>query len=217
MIDFVGQTGHLPDFHSHSLVLLHVHVLAFRLGRALAAAEVRIARSHVFIIPILPLNQLFAIAQNLLGAEPVIRRQRHEDNVHVRRRLVHVDGRRQDGALVLLAAQKVERALIIGADVLRGFSVEIACADGEQHLDEPDAVRAHAAVGLPDLSLRLRAVMLRRENQIGVQMCPRGVDVGIAGVGFFCALVVGLNPADFRAFVFGEAHDGEMAQGDSSL
>ena len=52
---------------------------------------------------------------------------------------------------------------------------------------------------------------------MGVQMCPRGVDVGIAGVGFFCALVVGLNPADFRAFVFGEAHDGEMAQDDSSL
>ena len=53
--------------------------------------------------------------------------------------------------------------------------------------------------------------------QMGVQMRPRGVDVGIAGVGFLGALIVGLNPADFRAFIFGEAHDGEMAQDDSSL
>ena len=90
---------------------------------------------------------------------------------------------------------------------------------GEQDLHHPDAVLPGSAASGADLALSLSSVFARWLDEVEVVFAAGLVNVGVAGVFFFSALVVGLDICDLGAFVLGEAHDGvvRLCQGQPSL
>ena len=90
---------------------------------------------------------------------------------------------------------------------------------GEQNLHYPDTILPSAATRGADLPLGLGPVPLGWLNQMEVVLAAGKVNVGITGVFFFPALVMGLDIRDLGAFVLGEAHDGvvRLCQGQPSL
>lgn len=65
----------------------------------------------------------------------------------------------------------------------------------------PHTVGACAAAFLCDLFFGLCAVLALRRYQMEIQMAEGGVNVGIAGILLFGALVVGFDVADLRSLV----------------
>ena len=66
------------------------------------------------------------------------------------------------------------------------------------------------AAGSTDLSLGLGPVALGRLDQVEVLLAAGEVNIGVAGVLFFSALVMGLDVGDLRPLVLGKAHDGVL-------
>ena len=163
---------------------------------------------HVPVEIVLPLNQLLAVADDFLGGQTVVRREGHEGYVHVRGFFVQVNHRGKDGFRPLALGQKVQGMAEIGADFLRGLAAKELGAAGHQGFHQADAVRPGAAACLGDLAFRLRPVMSARFYQVDVQVAAAGIHIRVAGVAFLGALVVGLDPADLRALVLGEAQNG---------
>ena len=69
------------------------------------------------------------------------------------------------------------------------------------------------------LSIFRCAVSAWRFNEVEVVLAAGEVNIRIAGVAFFPALVMGLDIRDLGAFVLGEAHDGvvRLCQGQPSF
>ena len=90
---------------------------------------------------------------------------------------------------------------------------------GEHHLYHPDAVLPGAAASSTDLPLGLGSVSARWLNQVEIVFAAGEVNIRVAGVVFFPALVMGLDIRDLGAFALGEAHDGvvRLCQGQPSL
>ena len=182
-------------------------MIASRLAGALSAFQLRILADHVLPVIILPLNEPFPVAYDLLGAEPAILCQRDEGDVHVRRLFVHVYHRRHKGFRLLVLLQKGERVPEILFNLLIRFVLKKLRAAGDQRLNQPHAVCSGTAASLGNLPFCLCPITVRRCNQVEIQVTSAGIHVGIACVFLFCALVVSLNPADLRPFVFGKSHD----------
>jgi hypothetical protein len=156
---------------------------------------------------VLPLDQLLSVADDLFGAEPAIRRERDKAQVQMRRFLVHVDNSGDDRAGVLLLLDKVKGVLKIGFDLAALHALEYFRAGRDQGFDHADTVLSGTASGSGDLPLDLGAVLVRGFDQVKVALAAAGVYVGIAGVLLLGALVVGLDAADLRPLVLGEAQD----------
>ena len=83
-----------------------------------APAKVRVALRHVFVVLILPLNQLLPVADDILGTEPLVLRQGHKDHVHVGRTLIHMYNSGHDGSRMLVLLQKFQRVRVVGTDFI---------------------------------------------------------------------------------------------------
>ena len=64
-----------------------------------------------------------------------------------------------------------------------------------------------AAAGGADLPLGFGPVPLGRVDQVKVMLAAGKVNIGVAGVLFFSAFVMGFDVGDLRPLVLGEAHD----------
>ena len=86
---------------------------------------------------------------------------------------------------------------------------ELRCG-GEHYFHHSDAVRPGAAAGNADLPLGLSPVTLGRLDQVEVVLATGAVNIGVAGVLFFSALIMSLDVGYLRPLVLGEAHDGVL-------
>ena len=86
---------------------------------------------------------------------------------------------------------------------------EFRCG-GEQDFHQPDTVLPGAAASGTDLPLGLGPVTLGRLDQVKVVLAAGKVNIWVAGILLFSALVMGLDVGDLWPLVFGEAHDGVL-------
>ena len=172
---------------------------------AFATLQVGIFLDHVLPEPVLPLCQFLLVADDFLGTEPPIRRQRDKRKVHMRRFLVHMHHGGYDRFRVLVFPNKVQRLGEIGLDFTLFLAFEELRAGRHESLHHAHAVRPRAAANLCDLLFRLGAVLALGRHQMEVEVTAGRVHVGIAGVFLLGALVVGLDVPDFRPFVLGKA------------
>ena len=77
----------------------------------------------------------------------------------------------------------------------------------EQRLDHTDTIFPGTASGGRNLPFRFRPVLAGRFDKMEVVLASAGIHIGIAGVLFLCALVMGLDIADFRPLVFCKSHN----------
>ena len=157
---------------------------------------------------VLPAAQLLPVADDVLGAEPLIRCQRDKTKVHMGRSLVHMHHCGDHGLLRLMFAEKVQRFLKESPDFFYAFVFEELVGCGEDGFHHADAVGTGAATRFLDLLLRFRPVSSLGGDQVKVQVRTAGINVRVAGIFLFGAFVVAFDPADFRAFVFGKTHNG---------
>lgn len=75
---------------------------------------------------------------------------------------------------------------------------ELRCS-GEQHLYHPDTVLSGAASSGADLALSLSPVTLGWFDQVEVMLAAGEVNIGITGVSFFSAFVMGFDVGDLWA------------------
>ena len=132
----------------------------------------------------------------------------------MRRLLVHMHHGRDDCFFGLILLQEVECFFKVLPDLLPDFGQLLALKEfrcgGEQDFHQPNTVLPGAAAGGADLPLGLGPVPLGRLDQVEVVLAAGKVNIGITGVLFFSALVMGLDVGDLRPLVFGEAHDGVL-------
>lgn len=114
----VSQLCHFPDVPGESLELLYVHMCAACPCGSFAPAKVRVALRHVFVVLILPLNQLLPVADDILGTEPLVLRQGHKNHMHVGRALIHMYNSGHDGSRMLVLLQKFQRVRVVGTDFI---------------------------------------------------------------------------------------------------
>ena len=106
--------------------------------------------------------------------------------------------------------KEAERFFKVAPDFGQLLVFEDFRCGGEQNLHHPDAVRPGAAAGNADLPLGLSPVTLGRLDQVEVVLAAGAVNIRVAGILFFGALIVGLNARYLRPLVLGEAHDGVL-------
>ena len=133
--------------------------------------------------------------------------------------LVHMHHGGDDRFSRLILLKEAERFFKVAPDFGQLLAIEELRRGGEQNLHHPDAVRPGAAAGSLDLTLSLCPVTLGRLDQVEVVLAAGAVNIRVAGILFFGALIVGLNVGYLRPLVLGEAHDGvlRLAQGRPSL
>ena len=180
------------------------------LAGTLAPLQIGVFFDHMLPKPVLPLRQLLLVADNLLGAEPPVLRQRDKRKVHMGRFLVHMHHGGYDGFRVLVLLNKVQRLLKIGFDLALFLTLEELRAGRHQRFHHAHAVRACTAASVLDLSLCLCPVFLFRRNQVKIQVAAALVDVWIAGVILFGSLIVCFNIGNFRSFVLGKSENGKL-------
>ena len=185
-------------------------VVAPGFAGALAALQIWVFLDHVLPEPVLPLRQLLLVADDLLGAEPPVRRQRDERKVHMRRFLVHMHHGGYNRFRVLVFPNEVQRLLKIGSDLRLLLALEKLRAGRHQRFHHAHAVRSRAAARLRDLLFHLGAVLALRRHQMEVQVAAGRVHVGIAGVFLLGALVVRLDVPDLWPLVLGKAENGVL-------
>ena len=177
---------------------------------AFAAFQIGIFFDHVLPKSVLPLRQLLLVADDFLGAEPSVLRQRDKAKVHMGRFLVHMHHGGYNGFRVLVFPDEVQRLLKIGFDLDFLLTLEELRAGCHQRLHHAHAVRPRAAARLRDLLFRLGAVLALGRHQMEIEVTAGRVHVWIAGVLLLGALVVGLNMPDFRPLIFGKAENGVL-------
>ena len=135
------------------------------------------------------------------------------------RLLVHMHHGGDDRFFGLVLLQEAERFFKIPPDLRQLLILKEVRRGSEQHLHHPDAVLPGAAARRLDLAFRLGPVTLGRLNEVEVLLAAGEVNVGVAGVFLFPALVVGLDVGDLWPLVFGKAHNGvlQLAQGQPSF
>ena len=212
LLALLGEVGHLLEDTRRDMVTA-------RLACALAALQVGVLLDHVFPELVLPPGQLLFVAYDLLGAESAIWCQGDKRKVHMGRLLVHMHHGRNDSFSGLVLYKETEGFLKKLPDFGQLLALEKIRRGGEHHFHHLDAVRSGAAAGGLDLTLGLCPIPAGWLDEVKIVLAAGKVDVGVAGVFFFPALVMGLDVRDLGAFVLGEAHDGVvwLCQGQPSL
>ena len=180
------------------------------LACALTALQVGVFFDHVFPELVLPPGQLLFVAYDLLGAESAIWCQGDKRKVHMGCFLIHMHHGGNDSFSGLVLYKEVERFLKILPDFGQLLALEELRRGGEQDFHHPNAVFSGAAPSGADLELSLSPVPLGRLNQVEVLLAAGEVNIGITGVSFFSAFVMGFDVGDLRPLVLGEAHDGVL-------
>ena len=126
------------------------------------------------------------------------------------RLFVHMHHGGDDCFSGLVLHKEAECFLKILPDFGQLLALEELRRSGEQDFHHPNAVFSGAASSGADLALSLSPVTLGRLDQVEVVLAAGKVDVGVAGVFFFSAFVMGLDVGDLRPLVLGEAHDGVL-------
>ena len=199
----LGQASHLLEHPWRDMV-------APGFAGAFATLQVGIFLDHVLPEPVLPLCQFLLVADDFLGTEPPIRRQRDKRKVHMRRFLVHMHHGGYDRFRVLVFPNKVQRLGEIGLDFTLFLAFEELRAGRHQRLHHPHTVRPRAAARFCNLLFCLCPVLAFRRNQVKIQVTAGCVHIGITGVFFLGALVVRLNIGNLRPFVLGKAENGKL-------
>ena len=177
---------------------------------ALAALQIRVFFDHMLPKPLLPLCQLLLIAYDILGTEPPVLCQWDKRKVHMGRFLVHMHHGGYNCFLVLVFPDEIQRLLKIGFDFSFLLTLEELRRCGHKSLHQPHAVRTGAATGVLDLPLCLCTIFALRFEQVEIQVAAALVNVGIAGVVLFCALIVRLNIRNSRSFVLCKAENRKL-------
>ena len=185
-------------------------MVAARLAYALAALQSRVFFDHVFPELVLPPGQLLFIAYDLLGAESAIWRQGDKRKVHMGCFLIHMHHGGDDSFSGLVLHKEAECFLKILPDFGQLLVLEELRRGGEQDFYHPNAVFSGAAPSGADLPLGFGSVSLGWLNQVEVMLAAGKVNIGITGVSFFSALVMGLDVGDLWSLVLGKAHDGVL-------
>ena len=110
--------------------------------------------------------------------------------------------------LVLL--KEAERFSKVAPDFGQFLAFEELRCGGEHYFHHPDAVRSGAAAGSLNLILGLRPIPAGWLDQVEVVLATGAVNIRVAGVLFFGALIMGLDVGYFRPLVLGKAHDGVL-------
>ena len=128
----------------------------------------------------------------------------------MRRFFVHMHYGGDDGFRVLVFPDEAQRLGEIVFDLRLFLALEELRAGSHQRLHHAHAVRPRAAARLRDLLLRLGAIFALGRHQMKVQMTAGRVHIGIAGVLFLGAFIVGLDVPDLRPLIFGKAENGVL-------
>src|SRR5699024_70539 len=190
LLALLVEPGHLLEDAGRDMV-------AARLACALAALQVGVFLDHVLPELVLPPGQLLFVAHDVLGTQAAVRRQWDKRKVHMGRFLVHMH---HGGEYCFFGLLFFEEAQGLGKERFDLGTIlslkEVRCS-GEQHLHYPDAVLPGAATSGTDLALGLGPVPLGWLNQMEVVLAAGKVNVGVTGVFFFSALVMGLDVGYF--------------------
>ena len=100
---------HSSLFQSAIMVYLLFLMVTARLAGTLTTLQYRILLDHVFPELVLPPCQLFLVAHDLLGAEPLVLCQRDKRKVHMGRFLVHMHHGGYNGFGGLVLSDKLQR------------------------------------------------------------------------------------------------------------
>ena len=119
---------------------------------------------------------------------------------------MHHGGYNCFSGLVLL--KEAERFLKILPDFRQLLALEELRCGGEHRFHHSDAVRPGTAADGLDLTLGLRSILAGWLDEVKVVLAAGEVNIRVAGVHFFGALIVGLDVGYLRPLVLGEAHDG---------
>src|SRR5699024_7888947 len=195
-----GQSGHILKYAGRDVV-------APGQAGAFAALQIWELLDHVFPKLILPPGQLLFIAHNVFGAEPAVLSQRDKAKVHMGRFLVHMHHSRYNCLFGLMLFQKAQGFLEKHANLRPFLPLEELRAGSKQRLDHTDTVLPGTASGGSDLPFRFHPVLAGRFDQMKVVLASAGVHIGIAGVLFLCALVVGFDIANFWPLVLCKSHN----------
>ena len=144
---------------------------------------------------ILPLGQLLPVADDGLGAEPVIRRQRHKDQVHVGCLLIHMNHSGNIGSSILLSFHKLQGMVEEFFDFPGLLAFKELRAGGDQNLHSGDAVLPDPAAGFPDDSIGYIPVFPFGLHRMEIQPAPLSINIRIAGIGILGSLIVSLDTA----------------------
>ena len=128
----------------------------------------------------------------------------------MRRFLVHMHHSRYNGFLVLVFPDKVQRLLKIGFDFSFFLALEELRRCSHKSLHHAHAVRTGAATGILDLPFCLCTIFALRFEQVEIQVAAALVNIRIAGVFVFCALIVRLNIRNFRSFILCKAENRKL-------
>ena len=194
----LGQLGHLLEDAGRD-------VLPPGLAGDFATFQLRVLLDHMLPELVLPLHKVLAVADDLLGAQPSVSGQGHKAEVQMGRFLVHVNDGGEEGIRALSALQKFQGVRKVRPDLPVGLILEKLRAGGDKHLHHPHAVLADTAVGGGYHAVGFFPVPALRLHQMKVVAAPVRVDIRVAGVLLFGALVVGFNGADGRPLVLFES------------
>ena len=97
------------------------------------------------------------------------------------------------------------------------FSLKKIRTGRDQRFHHPYTVATDTALCFCDLFFCLYTIFPLRCDQVEILFTAAGINIGIAGIGLFGALVVSLDPADLWPFIFGKAHDGVLCSDQRSL
>lgn len=185
-------------------------MVAARLACTLAALQVGVFSNHVLPELVLPPGQLLFVTNDLFGAESAIWRQGDKKKVHMGCFLIHMHHGGDDSFSGLVLHKEAECFLKILPDFGQLLALEELRCSGEQHLYHPDTVLSGAASSGADLALSLSPVTLGWFDQVEVMLAAGEVNIGITGVSFFSAFVMGFDVGDLWPLVLGKAHDGVL-------
>lgn len=170
----------------------------------LAPLQIGILLHHVSVEIVLPFGKLYPVAENVLCRQAVIFRQGNECQVHMGCFFVHVHHRRDDIFLTYPFTQEIGGPLEIVLYIGPFFTFEKLRAGGDEGIHKPGAVLAGAASRRLYPAVNLLPVSACGIDDVEVVLAFAGVDVGIAGVLFFDAFVVGLQRPGGSALVLCE-------------
>ena len=151
------------------------------------------------------MGQLRPVAQNLLGGQPPLLCDGGEAQVEVGRFLVHVYHGGKDIAPAHLLLHERHGLREVGLHLLSVPAREKLRAGGNEGVHKHGAVLPCPAPRRLDPAVDLPPVLLFGPDDVKVVPAPAGVNVRVAGVLLFGALVVGFQRPGWPCLVFGEA------------
>ena len=169
-----------------------------------AALQFRPAFRHAGVEIILPADHVLLVAEDFFRGQPIVLRQRHKTQVHMRRRFIQMHHSGDDVLLTDSLFQERERPREILRHLRRVFLCKLR-ADRHQRVHKFYAVFSHTAPrrseAVPDLLLIAPA----GRHQMKVLRSAALVNVGVADVELLCPFVVCAQRLGRAALVFGKS------------